>query len=80
MSSNKIQRKHVDFVLCDKRNLEAACAVELDDRSHQQQDRRERDQFVDGVFAAAGIPMLRVPCRRTCAAADLRRLVADKAG
>jgi very-short-patch-repair endonuclease len=79
-ASNRIQRKHVDFVLCDRRSLEAACVVELDDRSHEQKERRERDAFVDGALDAAGIPVLRVPCRRAYAAADLRRQVLGKAG
>jgi len=79
-ASNRIQRKHVDFVLCDRRRLETMCVIELDDRSHEQRERRERDTFVDGVFEAAGIPMLRVPCRRTYDVAELRRQVADLVG
>jgi hypothetical protein len=27
--------------------------VELDDKSHEQQDRQERDVFVEGVFSAS---------------------------
>ena len=33
--------------------------------SHQRNDRQERDQFVDQVFKAAGIPLLRVPVKHT---------------
>ncbi len=44
---------------------------ELDDKSHQRQDRRERDAFVDQVFKAAGLPLLHVPARRGYVAADL---------
>jgi hypothetical protein len=34
--------------------------VELDDASHARRDRQDRDQFVDQVFEAAGLPLLRV--------------------
>ena len=38
--------------------------MELDDRSHQRADRKERDEFVNEVFKAAGLPLLHVPARR----------------
>ena len=50
---NKIARKHVDFLLCDRESLRPLLAIELDDSSHNRPDRQARDEFVDGVFAAA---------------------------
>ncbi len=38
--------------------------VELDDSSHQQRSRRERDEFFNAAFAAASIPVWRVPVQR----------------
>ena len=32
---NKINRKHLDFVLCDPGDLTVLCAIELNDKSHQ---------------------------------------------
>lgn len=61
--TNRIDRKHVDFVLCDPQTLRPLVAVELDDRSHEREDRQQRDAFVEGVFAAAGLPLVRVPVR-----------------
>ena len=60
----KVSSKHVDFVIVDRRTGEIHAAVELDDRSHAQQDRQARDAFVDRVFAQAGIPLLRIPASR----------------
>lgn len=57
---NKIDRKHVDFVLCDPTTLNPCAAVELDDASHKRPDRMERDEFVDKVFATANLPLIRV--------------------
>jgi ribosomal protein S27AE len=61
--TNRIDRKHVDFVLCDPKTMRPLVAVELDDRSHEREDRQQRDVFVEGVFAAAGLPLVRVPVR-----------------
>ena len=58
--TNKIDRKHVDFVLCDPQTLTPVAGIELDDKSHSRANRRQRDTFVEGVFAAAGLTLLRV--------------------
>jgi predicted RNA-binding Zn-ribbon protein involved in translation (DUF1610 family) len=62
--TNKIDRKHVDFLLCDLQTAKPLVGIELDDRSHQRADRQARDKFVNGVFAAARLPLIRVPVRR----------------
>jgi hypothetical protein len=62
---NKIDRKHVDFVLCDPATLKPVVAVELDDASHKRADRIERDRFVDKVFATANLPLVRIPAQAT---------------
>ena len=60
----KINRKHVDFVLCDPDTLRPILAIELDDRSHRRPDRIERDAFVDRIFNDAKLPLIRFPARR----------------
>ena len=77
---NKISRKHVDFVLCDPHTLAVVAVVELDDRSHQRADRRERNTFVDEALAAAGIPILHMPCQRAYSVSELRESVLSKIG
>ena len=62
--TNKIDRKHVDFLLCDAQTMRPLVGIELDDKSHQRADRRARDAFVDQVFAAAKLPLLHVPVKR----------------
>lgn len=57
---NRINCKHIDFVLCDRETLEPLVAIELDDRSHQRQDRVKRDEFVNQAFEDAGFPILRI--------------------
>jgi hypothetical protein len=52
---NKINRKHLDFVICRADDLALVAAIELDDKSHQRKDRGERDNFVDQALESAGI-------------------------
>jgi hypothetical protein len=73
---NRVSRKHLDFVLCDAGTLRPTLALELDDRSHERADRRERDAFVDQLLAAVGLPLVRVPVQRSY---DTRALAATLA-
>src|SRR5664280_782820 len=68
---NKVDRKSVDFVLFDRNAISPVLAIELDDSSHDREDRQERDAFVDRVLAKAGLPLLHV---RTQAAYDPKQL------
>lgn len=68
---NKIDRKQVDFVLCDPKTLKPVFVIELDDSSHNRPDRKERDAFVEGVLAHAKIPLVRVPVRSSYDPAQL---------
>ena len=60
---NRIQSKHVDFLICEPKYLKPVLVVELDDSSHDEPDRRERDGFVDKALAAGGIAVLHVPAK-----------------
>lgn len=73
--TNKIDRKHVDFLLCDPATMHPLIGIELDDKSHRRADRRARDEFVDQVFQAAGLPLLHIPVKRTYSTHDLHDLI-----
>jgi hypothetical protein len=74
---NRISAKHLDFVVCDPESYVILGVIELDDRSHLQEARRDRDDFIDGALSAAGIPILHVPAQRAYSAAKLRDQVLD---
>jgi hypothetical protein len=57
----KIGSKHVDFLLCEPETFRPVLGIELDDVSHRRPERVKRDQFVNEVFAAAKLPLIRVP-------------------
>jgi len=71
-----IAGKHLDFVLAEAATTRVLLAVELDDRSHAEASRRERDRFVDAALDAAEVPLLRVPARANYDARELKQLVA----
>jgi len=58
--TNRIDRKHVDFLLCDAKTLQPILGIELDDKSHQRTDRQERDDFVNHLFEAAKLPLMHI--------------------
>lgn len=55
----KIQAKHLDFVICDE-NIKVKLIVELQDKSHNTPDRKERDEFVKQVLESCGYKIIQV--------------------
>ena len=56
---NKIQGKHIDFVLCDS-EMKFKLLLELDDRSHQRKDRQANDIFKNELAKHVSLPLLRI--------------------
>lgn len=75
---NRIQSKHLDFVICDPNDLSVQFVVELDDSSHQQARRQARDEFLDKALAAAGVPVFHFPVKRTYSAQDIRGAIFEQ--
>jgi hypothetical protein len=70
---NKIKAKHIDFVLCDKSTSEILCAIELDDPSHQQEKRQQRDQFIEKALSVAKLPFARFYVTRTYQSEEIKQ-------
>ena len=56
---NRVACKSVDFVVMDLSNGNPILVIELDDRTHDRPDRRDRDALVNEVLGAACIPLVR---------------------
>ncbi len=74
---NRINRKHVDFVICEPKTMNPLFAIELDDSSHERADRVERDAFVDSVFEVAQLPLLHIPAQLNYNTSELGMLFKD---
>ena len=57
---NRIKSKSIDFVIADKKSCRARLCIELDDTTHEQYDRKERDKFINELFENMGIKLLRI--------------------
>lgn len=60
-----INQKSVDFVLCNKSDGQPILAIELDDPSHQREDRVLRDEEVERIFKSINLPLLRIKDQHT---------------
>lgn len=76
-ATNRIAQRHVDFVLCDPATLTPLAGLELDDASHRKPRSAERDRFKDDLFAAAGLPLIRMPVRSAYEPAQILELLAQ---
>lgn len=74
-ATNRIAQRHVDFLLCDPATLKPLAGLELDDASHRKGANAERDRFKDDVFAAAGLPLIRVPVQHAYEPAQITSLL-----
>jgi hypothetical protein len=58
---NKIQSKHLDFLICDKNDLSILGVIELHDSSHNKTTRKKRD----------AVPYIETPAKRHYALPDI---------
>lgn len=73
-----ISEKSVDFVLCDKKSLRLAIAIELDDPSHERFDRIKRDEEVERILEVAKLPLLRIRGKDNINREELLRKINEK--
>lgn len=69
---NKIQKKHIDFALCNPKNLEVIALIELDDNTHEIENRKQRDEFVNDICKSVGYILI-----RTYDSNDFEKILAD---
>lgn len=73
--ANRVDRKHVDFLLCNPKTVRPILGIELDDKSHDRPERKTRDELVESVFAAAGLPLIRIPVKSGYAPNDVAAFI-----
>lgn len=77
---NQISAKHFDFVLCSPNDLKPVCVIELNDQSHAKENRQGRDNFLERVCTAAGIPLIFFPAKSTYTLAEICASIANAMG
>lgn len=54
-----INGKSIDFLIIDRGTFQPLIGIELDDSSHERQDRQERDKIVNAIFKQTNLPLVR---------------------
>lgn len=55
----KINQKSVDFLIVKRNTQTPLFGIEIDDSSHEREDRRNRDELVEAIFNKTGLPLIR---------------------
>ena len=74
---NKINRKHFDFVLCQPDDLSVLCVIELNDKSHQQKSRQDRDEFLVEACRGAGLPLIMLDAKHAYSPTEISARIAE---
>lgn len=72
---NKTAGRSIDFVICDPATLWPRVAIELDEPSHARPERQTRDDEVERLLAAAGLPLVRVLTSRVYETRELEEWI-----
>jgi len=72
---NRISAKHLDFLFIQQSDGRPLLGIELDDSSHETEERAARDSFVDTVFSSAGLPIIHVVAKSTYNLQDVGRQI-----
>jgi very-short-patch-repair endonuclease len=75
---NRVISKHADFVLCNRETVSPVLVIELDDSSHNMSHRRSRDAVVNDILHSVGLPLLRIPAKRSYAPNELSELIRNE--
>lgn len=61
---NKISNKHFDFLLCNNDDFSVICAIELNDKSHQSDKKKQRDNFLKEICDNASLPLIQITTKQ----------------
>ncbi len=75
-AQNKINSKHFDFIIVDKKTCTVQSVIELDDSSHTSKKAQSSDQFKNEACKASTLTIHRVPAKRGYSADDINPLFA----
>ena len=75
---NQVAQKHIDFVLADHNTQAPILLVELDDKTHRRQKRKERDAFVNSLCRGVGLKIIHIKARVDYSPQKIRYMLDDR--
>lgn len=73
---NKIRNKTIDFVITEK-NCRIKCCIELDDSTHNQTKRIERDNFINEIFEETETKLIRFKVHNNYNIEEIEKIIKD---
>lgn len=78
--SKSISQKRIDFLLCDRNTMHPLVGVDLDDQSDSIEKPPEHEIFIDDIFEAAKLPLVRIFVSNPNSPEDLRERLLEAVG
>jgi len=76
----RVDRKHIDFLVCDSTTGKPLCAVQIQWWNEQQGAYRPQEQLLDQAFRVAGLPVTYVPSNQLPTVSEMRQQIEDLIG
>lgn len=57
---NRIKSRCIDYTIVNNKNCRIICCIELDDYTHNRNDRKQRDKFINELFEYVGLKLFRI--------------------
>jgi hypothetical protein len=73
----RIDRKHIDFLICDATSGRPLCAVQIDQWDPLSQSYQMREELLHYAFERAGFPVIYVRSDQLPSGSELRQLIDD---
>ena len=74
-SVSRVDRRHVDFVLCHPRTFKPMVAIELDDSTRERPYGRRKDALLDELFRGIGMKLVRQRVRLAYSVAEVTQKI-----
>lgn len=74
----RIDRKHVDFLVCDPDSGHPLCAVQIDWWIEDQERYRPREHLLEQAFSRAGLPVIYLQSNRIPSVTQMRQKIEDR--
>ena len=60
IARNKINRRRFDYVIVNKNDYSTVCVIELNDKSHNQPKRQQRDEALRAICKDVNLPLIEI--------------------
>lgn len=74
---NRIKSRSIDYTIVNNKNCKIICCIELDDYTHNYQNRIKRDNFINELFVSVGIKLHRIKVNNIYNLEELEHIIKE---